>query len=605
MGWLRTWTTFFALRLATLTVGYLLFRGAPLALGEPGRDAMRQGMARRAAILRDEFPPGLQQDWPCASTGRGAEDPGTSAALDGTQGTDGGLVSLHEFLEAWACGWDGKHYAWIAHFGYRPAVRTEVELTAPGPLGFKLGLVAEADETEDLLHAVHAARAALGLGRNQTPAAAVATVRVTHFRRSGAAPDVPLQAELSGIVGVGDTLVAVDGLRIANVSSLEQVAPLFEGRPIVLTFEPSYERWFEGRAAFLPLFPIGFVRPVLRAARSAGLDWAAAHACLTAACAAASSLGLLLAHRTRSLVFPASAAPGADSDVASIVPPPLANCLHASDWLLMAWPSAFFLSAPYSEAVFMPLSAAWLFLLQTDRRWAAAAVGVALPLARGVGAFAVIPALVYSAGPVLAELRRPRQTLRSAVRLAGLGAVVVAPAVGYALHAFAMGLLTGHLASSHRAQSHFVAKFSAANLLRPARLARIFFVEGDEYAWHEPTTSVLDRASFALAVVLLLGTFKRLPRHIWAFSLVTLLVPPLCGSMMSYVRFFVTSAYPLIWPIAVRREETRSQEHKGNVAGKEGRAVLISHRLFAATVVGLCSVQVSLIWRFCTMQWAG
>mmetsp|Transcript_77182 Transcript_77182/g.221821 ORF Transcript_77182/g.221821 Transcript_77182/m.221821 type:complete len:603 (-) Transcript_77182:1660-3468(-) len=602
MGWLRTWATFFTLRLATLTVGYLLFRGAPLALGEPGREALRQGMVRRAAIMRDEFPSGLQQDWPCASTGRGSDEPGTAAAVDGTLGTDGGIGTLHEFLEAWACGWDGKHYAWLAHFGYRPAVRTVVELSAPEPLGVKLGLVADTDETKNLLHA---ARAALRLRCNETPASAAAAVLVTHFRRSGAAPDVPLQAELSGVVGVGDALVAVDGRRIANVSSLEQVAQLFEGRPIVLTFEPSYERWFEGRAAFLPLFPLGFLRPILRAARAAGLDWDAVHACLTAACAAASSLGLLLAHRTRSLVFPEPAAVGTDSDVASAVPPSWARCLHASDWLLMAWPSAFFLSAPYSEAVFMPLSAAWLFLLQTDRRWAAAAVGVALPLTRGVGAFAVIPALVYSVGPVLAELRRPRQTLRSAVRLFGLGAVAVAPAAGYALHAFTMGLLTGDFASSHRAQSHFVAKFSAANLLRPAHLARIFFVEGDGYAWHEPTNSVLDRASFVLAVALLLGTFKRLPKHIWAFSLVTLLVPPLCGSMMSYVRFFVTSAYPLLWPFAVWREEPHGQEHKGSAGGKEGGVVLIPNRLFTPVVVGLCSVQVALIWRFCTMEWAG
>ena len=43
-----------------------------------------------------------------------------------------------EFFDAWGCSWDGKHYIWLAEFGYTPNVTTTVVLAEPGTLGLVL-----------------------------------------------------------------------------------------------------------------------------------------------------------------------------------------------------------------------------------------------------------------------------------------------------------------------------------------------------------------------------------------------------------------------------------------------------------------------------------
>ena len=78
------------------------------------------------------------------------------------------------------------------------------------------------------------------------------------------------------------------------------------------------------------------------------------------------------------------------------------------------------------------------------------------------------------------------------------------------------------------------------------------------------------------------------------YSLVMLMVPPLCGSLMSYTRFFVTSVFPLLWPITAR-------SHHENEEG----FLVVSPQVLAAVAVVCLSVQCDLIWRFVQMEWSG
>jgi len=478
----------------------------------------------------------------------------------------------------------------LAEHGYTPNLTATVVLAEPGTLGLVLEV------------------GPLRLPPHLPASPPTRIVRVTQFANYEVG--VPLQGEKSGLIGLGDEVYAINGVKTRNVTGLDDILPLFATEERVLTMKPSQERWFDGRAAFLPLFPLFVVRPALWLARVTAWPLANviptddddeptwSHAVLLLVCAALSALGGALSQATRARLFKSR---GDERPL-----------LYWSDGLLLALPGAFFLCTPYSEVLYFPLASAWLLALQSDRIFLAALLGVALPLARGVGAFTAVPALVFAlerAPGLVRPLLWPAQHAAqdgALLKLAGLAALVLAPCAGFGLHNLLMLHEFGTVHAAARAQALFVAKFKAGNMLRPALLLTTLFAtttgeqddasgsDGSEgYAWHDPTNSLLDRGTFVLAVALLAITASRLPRHVWMYCFVTLMVPPLCGSLMSYSRFFVTSAFPLLWPIADSADPDSNR-----------KLVVSSHFLAAAAAAGFAT-QASLMWRFLQMEWGG
>ena len=98
---IRAWFHFFFARLVVVVAAWLMFEVSKVMNDEKlGVTHHRVGHLRRASILRDEFPSGLEQPWLCDFQRRTA---GPSR-----------LQGLEEFLDAWTCTWDTKHYIWLA-----------------------------------------------------------------------------------------------------------------------------------------------------------------------------------------------------------------------------------------------------------------------------------------------------------------------------------------------------------------------------------------------------------------------------------------------------------------------------------------------------------
>ena len=425
---------------------------------------------------------------------------------------------------SWGCAWDGAHFMFRATHGlaYGNAVRATytVRFAAPPPLD-----LAQSSEEEE--------------GQQRW------TVKATPI------PPTPIAA--------GDELLRMNGAPLPTPLSVP--AP-----PFNLTF--AVARSLPREAAFAPLWPW-----LLWVARCGGSP--AAAIALATAC---STLGVLLAAAARRAVLNGgggNSSGGGDNDdggkrrrAAATRPPliPLHRLPMERDdlWLLVS-PGALFLCAPYSECLFLPLAAGWLLALAHGRHGTACALGVALPLARGLGAFFALPAAMYALRDT--KGRRAPWALRAALPLA--------PALGYALHLahlhWAMG--GSGWGASGAAQRGFVAQFSAANLLKPWRVVRTVLGEGLELgpgvaaipawtlpgvgevgglSWHSlPAWSLLDRLALGAVAVAACAAAKaqRLPAHVWCVAAVLALVPPLSGSMMSYVRFAVVAGFPLLWGV--------------------------------------------------------
>ena len=531
-----------------------------------GETSIREvGRLRRLQILEDEFPAEvdelLRSSWLCK------DDVSDSKTIGvGRRRAKEPAASLSDFLRAYSCTWDGKHYHWLGEFGYRPNITVHVALSG-GPLGLRFS---SEDPNE---------RGAVGR-----------SMFISAFARSAQEPLTPLVAEALGRLSIGDELLALNGNSDAELNltrKIEWRLGHHQQRSMVQV-RPSEVRWFDAKAAFMPLYPLGVLRPTIYLFRAVGAN---ADICLlgvslvacalsAASLAVSKSTGKLL--RTYHISGPERCA------------------FWLVDWLVVVWPSAFFLTTAYSESLYSLLAALWISALLRKNRFLASFVGVLLPLARGVGAFSVFPAAVYACQEVwpLVKMRfasspsshiAPLSPLiREVVACAG---VVASPVLGYLIHGCLMLNLTGEASASKEAQRSFVAGFSAVNMLRPQEVLHLLAIDRQNFHWHQPTNSILDRGHLALAVALLFWGFRRLPTFIWVFSLVNLLVPPFCGSLMSFTRFFITGAFPLLWAC-------------GGVPRKRNNhaaSCLLQVGVFCGCIVA----QAALIWRFLVMEWAG
>jgi hypothetical protein len=205
---------------------------------------------------------------------------------------------------------------------------------------------------------------------------------------------------------------------------------------------------------------------------------------------------------------------------------------------LLAFPSAFFLALPYSEALFLALTVA-LFLALDRRRYAWAALAAcALPLARPVGLFILLPLLSHARrelrGPSGAEASRPRRST--------LALLLLAPLAGAAAY-FAIHLLsTGEALGAFAVRGRFVSGQSLGQLFDIGGLFRAAFAVD---ALHSVTGSLLDRALFLLAVLALPWIYRR-DRVLFWYALPMTLVPALALRFMAFGRFALV-LFPVFW----------------------------------------------------------
>lgn len=205
--------------------------------------------------------------------------------------------------------------------------------------------------------------------------------------------------------------------------------------------------------------------------------------------------------------------------------------------LLLAFPTGFFLSMAYAESLYLALCLMGLFYLLRKQVVLASICCFLLPLARAQALLFMVPVVVL----FLQTALRPKGDIREALRAYLLPAI--AAMAGVAAYLLFCLWQLGDPFAGLNAQRFSIAGNSLENLLHPVEWFRRNFVD-ISLSLHNYTTSWIDRALFVVALPLLVGVWRTQHKALFAYALVTLLVPALAGSFMSYSRHLM-----LVFPL--------------------------------------------------------
>lgn len=207
--------------------------------------------------------------------------------------------------------------------------------------------------------------------------------------------------------------------------------------------------------------------------------------------------------------------------------------------LLLTFPTAFYLSLIYTEALFLFLIAGFFYFLSNRRYLLSGLLSLFLPLTRSVGLVMLLPMLSYFV------FDKKKKTL--AIQLPSFNEKVVLhvnlsylylifPILGVGLYFLFMKYTTGDYFSGMIASKQFVGGFALENLLAPSTFINSFF--SSHLSLHGFTDSIIDRAFFVFFLFCVILIYKKLDKTLLLYSLSLGLVP-LLGSFGSYTRYLL------------------------------------------------------------------
>ncbi|HWG07861.1 MAG TPA: mannosyltransferase family protein [Solirubrobacteraceae bacterium] len=326
-------------------------------------------------------------------------------------------------------------------------------------------------------------------------------------------------------------------------------------------YRPDLGAFTASRDAFFPLYPLG-----LRGLGSLGLPLIAGGVLISLLALALALYGI---HRLTSLELATLTRRGATPSRPAAGAPGETDVARLAVMLTAFAPMAFFLSAVYSEALYLALSVG---LFYAARRGRFALVGVIAALAgatRSTGIVLLLPALIlYLYGP--REDRAPDRpharglSLRYRLRRDALW-LALAP-VGLLLYLAYLGLAGGDPLAPFHAQDvwgrHFAgpyagvwdglrAAFEGARQLLSMQQTHAYFATGGESPFVAAQHNLLLIAFLLAALVATAGVLRRLPLAYGAYVIAALALPlsyPVTSQpLMSLPRFEVV-LFPLnIW----------------------------------------------------------
>jgi mannosyltransferase PIG-V len=370
---------------------------------------------------------------------------------------------------------------------------------------------------------------------------------------------------------VGVTAFATYGTRDSRVPHLGQVADALAAP--ISRWDSVHFQTIAGQgyvavdlSAFFPLYPL--------AARVAG--WLTGSLLLGGALVSmvAFAAGLYCVHRLAELEIGPDAA-------------------RRTVWLLAFFPAAVFLSAFYTEALYLALTAGAIYLARTGRFPAACALGALASATRNTGVLVAVPiALLYLYGPRTDREPAPSRGWRPRYPVkAGLAWLAIVPAglIAYSLYQWAKfddPLATWHVQTFWSRGFH--GPFSAVAYAIPETIeAAGELFTGSRDTFESPAAKLALFGALVLAAVSLVGIFRRLPPAYGAYVLLALL-PPLSSPwpehpLMSFPRFLAV-LFPVHMWLALHTEDRRR---------------------FAAVLVVFAGMLGFLTAKFATWGWAG
>jgi hypothetical protein len=204
--------------------------------------------------------------------------------------------------------------------------------------------------------------------------------------------------------------------------------------------------------------------------------------------------------------------------------------------MFLAFPTAFFMSLIYTEALFLMLVLIFFYCLYARKPFGGVIAAFLLPLSRAQGILMALPLIVFM---IFRFLKKDRKGLIwDSVFLFTLIA-------GFAVYLFWMKNATGSYFSGFEAQKGFIGNNSFVNLFNlPGWFSRNFI--GIELTFHDYTTSIIERVFLIVYILLLIPMRKDVDKTLFSYALVIGLVPVLSGSLMSFSRYML-----MVFPIFI------------------------------------------------------
>lgn len=190
----------------------------------------------------------------------------------------------------------------------------------------------------------------------------------------------------------------------------------------------------------------------------------------------------------------------------------------------LIFPSSFFLSLVYSEALFLMIVILFFWFFRKNYFLGCILCAFFLPLTRPVGVLLCLPlAWLFLIG---GESRKRLATLIFMVLL------------GFTLTHFIVFLSTGDLFLAFKAQQPFSAQNSILNFFRPIDWFSRNFID-IALNFHGITDSAIERLIFALYLLLLFYIWKFQSTAFFLYALIVGMVPAFSGLFMSYSRLLL------------------------------------------------------------------
>ncbi|MDR3707540.1 MAG: hypothetical protein P4L33_04510 [Capsulimonadaceae bacterium] len=232
--------------------------------------------------------------------------------------------------------------------------------------------------------------------------------------------------------------------------------------------------------------------------------------------------------------------------------------------LVLAVPGALFFNVPYSESLFLLLSAAILFSVRERRGAAAGAASLLSVLTRPTGLF-WIPFF-------LLEFARNRRKLEAGLLLATVA--------GFGIYLATMWVMTGNPFVQLAVANMFTGTHSLRNFVDLRGFVESF---GNVHPFFSFTDSPFDRLAFLWCLAALPFIYK-LDRMLFSYAISMGILPAVAGHFMSYLRFSALD-FPVMLVTAI--------------AFTKGRKT----PAFAILVGGLLMLQVLMLIRHINFVW--
>jgi hypothetical protein len=248
-------------------------------------------------------------------------------------------------------------------------------------------------------------------------------------------------------------------------------------------------------------------------------------------------------------------------------------------WLLAFFPAALFFSAFYTEALFLALTAGAVYLARSGRFGWACALGALAAATRNTGVLVAVPiALLYLQ-------QRERRVGRDALWLLLVPAGLVAFSV-YQWARFGDPLATWHVQTFWSRGFH--GPFSAVWYAIPKTWQATYeLFTGSHDTFESPIAKLALGGALGLAVVSVVGLFRRLPVAYGAYVVVALLAPlssPWPAHPLMSLPRFLAVLFPIHMWLALHTAPPRR---------------------FAVVLVGSGAMLAVLSVKFATWGWAG